>query len=365
MTLIEAFEAIQDPRVDRTRRHDLLDIVIATICAVASGAEGWEAIAKFTELKLDWLRRFIRLRNGVPSADTFRRVISAIDSKNFSEAFFSWTAEVFTRTDGEVISIDGKTVRNKRDLNPIHLVSAWTNSNGGICLGQVASDEKSNEITAIPELLNLLDVKGCLITIDAMGCQRDIAASIVNDHDADYILSLKENHPTLYAAVEKKFQPCQGLSVDGFRRNISDNVGHGRKELRVAYITNEIQELPLELWPTVAAVGMVISTRTINGKSSTERRYYLLSTVISARAFSWSVREHWGIENRLHWILDVSIGEDGNRINRHNGAEAMGTIRKVLLAALKTMPGKESIAMKRRMMGWDPAYLESVLKQRN
>jgi predicted transposase YbfD/YdcC len=363
VTLIDVFSDLEDPRLERTKKHSLIDIIMLTICATIAGAEGWDEIVAFGRSKKNWLTRYLELENGIPSADTIRRTISRIKPSEFESRFFKWVMEVFHITEGATIAIDGKTARNKRVKDPVHIVSAWCNSNGGVLLGQVKTDEKSNEITAIPELLKLLEIKGCIITIDAMGCQKEIANQITEHNEAEYILALKENHPTLHGQVQDYFSACDGASVYGAVRASTVAKGHGRLEERIGYISNDTEVIPeLRNWPSANAIGLIISRRTLAGVTSEERRYYLLSCSMPAKKFLNSVREHWGIENKLHWVLDVAFKEDGSRINDSIAAENFTIIRKAALMLIKKIDDKNSIKRRIKLCAWDDSYLEKVMK---
>ncbi len=272
MALIDAFGDLEDPRLERTKKHSLIDIIMLTICATIAGAEGWDEIVAFGRSKKGWLAGYLKLENGIPSADTIRRTISRIKPSEFESRFFKWATDVFNLAGGTIIAIDGKTARNKRVKDPVHIVSAWCNTNGGIVLGQVKTEEKSNEITAIPELLRLLEIRGCIVTIDAMGCQKEIADHITRHNEAEYILALKENHPTLHEQVQDYFSACDGTPVEGAVRACTYNEGHGRVEERIGYISRDVDAIPeLEKWPSVSAIGLIISRRTFAGSTSEEK----------------------------------------------------------------------------------------------
>ena len=358
--IISYFEEISDPRIDRSKKHDLLDIIMISLCAVLAGADGWEAIYDFALVREDWLKSFLKLNSGIPSADTIRRVISRISPKEFEKSFTLWVSDIRTKIKG-VISIDGKTVKNKKMESPLHLVSAWSNQNQGICLGQVATETKSNEIRAIPCLLDILDIAGCLITIDAIGCQKKIAKKIINSK-ADYCLAVKNNHPRLYKQIESFFSDANRSIIGNVKQTVQKNKGHGRQEVRVAYLSKISPEVPkLSEWPSVKQFGMILSKRTVNRKTSIQKRYFITSSSMSAKNFITATRSHWGIENQLHWVLDVVFKEDGNRILKDHGQQNLSVLRRLSINLLNQDDSK--LSKKRRMfrMAMDPSYMKKVL----
>ena len=361
------FEELKDPRLNRRKRHLLMDIIGITVCAVIAGADGWVGVASFGKSKETWLRTFLELPNGIPSHDTFGRVFSLIDPGAFHECFRSWVQAVQNRVQG-VIAVDGKTARRSHDRangkKAIHVVSAWATENY-VALGQVKVDDKSNEITAIPELLRMLDLKGCLVTIDAMGCQREIAQTIV-DAGADYLLAVKGNQETLAEDVEQEFKHAQG---DGFAHMDHQyfetlEKGHGRIEKRQYWFTHDIQGLgTFERWPRLHAMAMCRATRTVNGETSVEDRYFITSaTHNDAEKIAAGIRNHWGIENSLHWVLDVAFQEDQSRIRIGYAAQNMAAIRKMAINVLKASTSKKGgIKNKRLQAAWNDDYLEELL----
>lgn len=354
------FEEIPDPRIDRSKKHELLDIIMISLCAVLAGADGWEAIHDFATVKESWLKTFLKLNSGTPSADTIRRVISRINPQEFERSFSAWVSDVRTKVRG-VVAIDGKTVKNKKAESPLHLVSAWSNQNQGICLGQIATESKSNEITAIPCLLDALDVAGCLITIDAIGCQKEIAQKIV-DSKADYCLAVKSNHPTLYKQIESFFADANGSLMGNVKQTFQQNKGHGRHEIRVAYLSQKRKELPkLSEWPNIKQFGMILSKRTAGENSTVQKRYFITSSSMSAKDLMTSVRSHWGIENQLHWVLDVVFKEDGNRILKDHGQQNLSVLRRISINLINQ--DKSKLSKKRRMfrMAMDATYMKKVL----
>lgn len=361
------FSQLEDPRLDRKKRHSLIDIIAITVCAVIAGADSWLDVEDFGQCKQDWLRSFLELPNGIPSHDTFGRVFSLVDPLALQQCFIDWVRAVQQTVEG-IVAIDGKTVRRSHDQarnqKPIHLVSAWATQNG-IALGQVKVDDKSNEITAIPELLKRLHLKGCLVTIDAMGCQREIAQHVVNA-GADYLLSVKGNQETLAEDVEQEFKQAQ---ADGFAHmdclyHETLDKGHGRVEKRQYWYTSDVQGLgTLERWPQLAGMVMCKSARTEKGKTTVEDRYFITSnTGHDVDKIAAAVRAHWRIENCLHWALDVTFYEDQCRVRVGYAAENLAAIRKIALNVLKANTTKKaSIKGKRKIAGWDNDYLREIL----
>lgn len=361
------FGQLDDPRMDRKKRHTLLDIIAITVCAVIAGADGWTAVALFGKSKESWLRTFLKLPNGIPSHDTFGRFFALLDPAAFQDCFMNWVRAVHESIQG-VVAIDGKTARRSHDRakakKAIHLVSAWATENG-VALGHVKTDDKSNEITAIPELLKLLELKGCLVTIDAMGCQRDIAQAVA-EAGADYLLALKGNQGTLEEDVEQEFKEAQAegfAHMDCLYRETLDK-GHGRIEKRQYWYTHDIQGLgTLDRWPKLNGMAMCRATRTVNGETSVEDRYFITSdTGNDVEKIASAIRAHWRIENSLHWVLDIAFDEDQSRIRAGYAAENLATIRKLALNVLKTNKSKKGgIKAKRLQAAWDNDYLREIL----
>jgi predicted transposase YbfD/YdcC len=337
---VEHFSKLPDPRINRNMLHELMDIIVLNVCAVISGAEGWEDIADFGHNQLDWLRRFVPLKNGIPSHDCIAYVISRLSPKAFQECFISWTQSVNTQTEGELISVDGKTARGSRDRknskNPLHMVSAWSASNR-VVLGQEATNEKSNEITAIPKLLALLELKGCIVSIDAMGCQRDIAKQIV-DQGGDYVLGLKGNQASLHEAVEDYFTTAHAAGFKQIKYDYVEEVevGHGRLETRRYWITDDLRTLAkTESWAGLRTIGMVEREYEEGGKQFKEKRFFINSIPPVAKTFAYAARGHWGIENILHWRMDVVLREDASRIRKGNAPSIMTSIRHLVKKSLQ------------------------------
>jgi len=373
LTLGEHFASLEDPRVERTKLHPLLSIVTIALCAVISGAETWDDIAEFGMTKAEWLKTFLDLPNGIPSHDTFNRVFQAIDPKQFQACFLSWTRSVSTVLSG-LVALDGKCLRGSRDKingkSAIHMVSAWAAASH-LVLAQVKVDAKSNEITAIPELLRALAIKGCIVTIDAMGTQREIAKQII-DQGANYVLALKENQETLYQDVVEMFASAKANSIEELVVEDARTIekGHGRIEVRRYRVIPDLdvlawlQEGPEgHHWPGLQSIGMVEAERRIGDKRTTETRYYLLSTPLKAEAFGEAVRSHWGIENRVHWILDVAFHEDQSRIRAGYAAENFAVLRHLALNLLQHHPIKRlSVKARRLKAAWNNDYLLQILQ---
>ena len=360
------FADLTDPR-RREVTYPLINVVVIAICAVICGADDFVAIAEFGRLKRDWFARFLDLKNGLPSHDRFNAILAALKPAEFEKCLLSWIAALHEITGGQLVAIDGKTLRRSFDTAsskaPIHMVSAWATANH-ISLGQVVVDAKSNEITAIPKLLEILELSGALVTIDAMGCQTEIAQQIVAA-DADYCLAVKGNQPTLHQGIVDFFD--DHLEDDfvrtQVRRHQTKEKGHGREELRFYMICPVPDDLPdRSRWAGLKAVGMTINNTQRDGKDCTELRYYILSKYVSARRFAEAVRGHWGIENRLHWQLDVTFQEDQCRIRQGHADANFSILRRTALSLLKNeRTAKVGIKNKRLTAGWNEAYLEKVL----
>jgi predicted transposase YbfD/YdcC len=362
----EYFSGLEDPRIERNKLHELMDIVILVICAVVSGAEGWEAIEEFGKEKLDWLRRFAPFGNGVPSHDCIANVMSRLSVKGFQECFMSWTGAAMEATGGEVIAVDGKTARGshdrKRGRKALHMVSAWASTNR-LVLGQEATEEKSNEITAIPKLLKLLELAGCIVTIDAMGCQREIAAQIVAQ-GGDYVLGLKGNQSTMQEAVEDFFSAAQADNFAAVKHDFHKELDkdHGRLQIRRYWITEDLRTLPsTEQWSGLRSIGMVERVCIIGDTQTSERRFFLNSIEADARRFAHAVRGHWGVENRLHWRLDVVFSEDASRIRKGNAPAIMTSIRHFCMNLFERESSSLLLSQKRRKAAWNDNFRAKVV----
>jgi len=366
--LLGYFASVPDPRIERSRLHPLTSVLILSLCAIIAGADSFVAIEKFGRAKEPWLKTFIDLPHGIPSHDTLGRIFAVLNPSALAEAFRAWVAGVARLTNGEVVAVDGKTLRRSfleaGSSAFVHMVSAWATSNR-IVLGQVKTEEKSNEITAIPRLLKLLQLHGCLVTIDAMGCQKEIASEII-DAGADYLLAAKDNQPKLHQALADVFDRARtdphALASMDFHE--THEKGHGRLEVRRCWTTTDVGELPQRAqWRNLAAIALVEAERTVNGKTSTEQRYYISSCPIlpAAKALDAS-RQHWAIENSLHWVLDVAFREDDCRVRVGNAAENFAVMRHLALNLLKSVKGcKVGVRTRRMIAGWDDDFLLRVL----
>jgi predicted transposase YbfD/YdcC len=367
--IVAHFQVLEDPRSSINRRHPLVSVVVIAVLAVLAGASGPTAIARWAKIKQDLLVTTLGLTAGVPSKDVFRRVLMMLKPMAFQECFASWlqslraAAAAATGIDQPTLAIDGKTNRRSHDrkngLGALHSVTAWA-SEFGLTLGQVACAEKSNEITAIPELLRLIDAKGAIITIDAMGAQKAIAEEVIRGK-ADYVLALKGNQETMQEAVIALFD--KHLDEGGTASElVTEEKGHGRVEQRTYIQLPVPEDLPgKSQWKGLKSVGMVTSCCLRNGKESIEVRYYISSLPVDVKRFAHAVRSHWGIENSCHWTLDVTFREDESRIRERSLRENFAWLNRLTLSLLKQHPDKGSIAMKRRSCGWSDKFLMEVL----
>jgi len=362
--LIEThFGSLRDPRAEHSILHKLMDILIITICGVICGADNFVEIVEYGREKEEWLKTFLELANGIPSVDTFERLFGRLKPEALQICFISWMEAVNERTNGEFINVDGKTLRgakeagNKRSL--IHMVSVWSASQH-LVLGQKKVDEKSNEITAIPSLLEMLSLQDCIVSIDAMGCQTEIANTII-EQGADYVLALKGNQGNLHEDVQELFTLAREQNFKNIDHQFWETVekGHGRMETRRYWTMSNTEHLiGAEKWRDLRSIGMVESQRTVNGITSTERRYYLLSLENDVHKFSESVRNHWSIENQLHWILDVGFKEDAAQCCRGYSAENLAVIRHIGLNLLsRDKKTKVGVKAKRLKAGWNTLVL--------
>jgi predicted transposase YbfD/YdcC len=364
---IESFFSKMEDHRRHNKLHKLIDVIVIAICGVVAGADTYEQIENFGKKRKRWLSKFLELPRGIPSHDTIGRIFERMNPDEFQNCFKVWIESVTDLTKGQVIAIDGKTLRRSHDRSSdkkaIHMISAWAASNRTI-LGQLKTKEKSNEITAIPLLLKLLDISGCIITIDAMGTQKKIAKSIIDKY-ADYILALKGNHKVMYDSVVLFFEQMESMESEGFTFDQYETVDgdHGRIETRKYSITSDIDWLDdKEKWAGLKSIGMVESTREIKGECSNEKRYYISSLECSAKKFGDSIRSHWGIENSVHWVLDIAFREDESRIRKGFAPENFAAIRHIALNLLrdnKTFKG--SVKTKRLNAAMDTEYLENVV----
>ena len=362
------FGQLDDPRVERTKKHQLQDIVTIAICAVISGANTWVEVELFGKAKQTWLKTLLELANGIPSHDTFGRVFRRLDPQQWQDCFLSWVQAINKVTSGQIVPIDGKTLRRSHDKplgkEAIHMVSAWASASG-LVLGQVKTDEKSNEISAIPSLLELLEISGCIITIDAMGCQKNIASLIV-DKKADYVLALKENQPHLYQDVSKLFHFAHTIGFVDLDYCKTTDYNHGRHETRECWTISDPDCLSnlrsLSAWKNLNAIVMIKSQRLLGSKKSTHYRYYISSLDGDAKQLLHAVRTHWSIENQLHWVLDVAFCEDLCRIRKGFGAQNFAVLRHIALNLLgQDTTTNCGFQAKRKTAGWDQNYLLHVL----
>ncbi len=367
LSILEHFADLKDPRVDRTKHHLLLDILGLAICAVIAGADGWEDIEDFGKAKHAWLKTFLRLPHGIPSHDTISRVFRMLKPEKFQECFLSWTDSLHETLGLKRIALDGKTLRRSHDRasakKALHLVSAWSVENR-LTLGQAAVDEKSNEITAIPKLLELLALQGAIVTIDAMGCQKEIAQKIV-DGGGDYVLTVKDNQPSLHAAIHQHFLRLHetGFADSPCRRHTTSEKGHGRVEERQYYFAPLPETLAdlVEEWAGLRSIGQVIRYTERDGKQTDEVRYYISSLEPRVKQFAESVRGHWSIENKAHWVLDVSFGEDQSRIRKDHGPENFALLRRLANSLIQQDASKGSVRRKRKRAAWSEDALLNII----
>lgn len=376
LSILEHFKNLNDPRVERTKDHDLIDVLVIAVCCLLCGGESFNDMEDFGQAKYDWFKTFLKLRHGIPSHDTFNRVFQALDPQQFLECFLSWTQSLRQAVAQEIVALDGKALRRaiNQKQSPKYIVSAWANSNN-LVLGQLKVAEKSNEITAVPQLLRVLELAGCIVTIDAMGCQKRIAQEIL-EADADYVLALKGNQEKVHEEVKAfldstvaeqqeprpkgavlpkelaALQKCETIEKD-----------HGRMEIRRYYQSSYLDWFADKAkWEGLQSVGMVEAVRQIDQKTTVERRYYLCSLKLEVEAFAQAVRGHWGVENKLHWTLDVCFREDHSRARAGYAAENLATLRRLALNLLKREGTKKrGIKGKQLNASWDHAYLLKVL----
>ena len=367
-SLIEHFSSLSDPRILLKTRHKLIDIVTMTICAVIAGADDWVEIADYARAKEDWFKTFLELPAGIPSHDTFGRVMSLIEPEGFGKCLGNWIREVFAVSDRAIIAIDGKTARRSHDRangkSAIHMVSAWAVQNH-LILGQAKTEDKSNEIKAIPELLKVIDVEGCVVTLDAMGCQKEIAKQIVAQR-GDYVLSLKGNQGNLHKEVELLFEKAKEDHYKDLPHDTHTTVdgGHGRVETRRYTTIGDVDWFEdKSKWPKLTTFGMVESERDIRDQITRETRYFISSLPNNAKDFAEAARGHWGIENSLHWCLDVAFREDDSRVRKGHGPTNLAIINRFALSLIKQDPSRKiGVKACRKRAGWDTGYLLHLLR---
>jgi predicted transposase YbfD/YdcC len=364
---------LEDPRMDRTRLHRLIDILVIAICGVICGAETWNDIEEWGKTKEVWLRGFLELPNGIPSHDTFRRVFCLLDPQRFQECFVSWIQAAYTVTQGQVVAIDGKTLRRSHDRTAgkaaIHMVSAWAEANR-VVLAQTKVDDKSNEITAVPELLEVLELAGCIVTLDALGCQKEFTSAI-RAKGADYVLAVKENQGHLHQDIKELFDtefeqaiPFEGVAHDHCR---TVNKDHGRIEIRQCWTISDPEFLNYirnrDDWEGLRTIAVVRAERRCGDTRTVEHRYYISSLLGDARLLLHATRSHWGIENSVHWVLDVAFREDDSRMRKDNSPQNFAILRHIALNLIRQEhTSKRSVKGKRLKAAWSDDYLQAVLR---
>jgi predicted transposase YbfD/YdcC len=361
--ILSHFEDLEDPRMERTKLHHLSDMVAIALCGAICGADTWADVERFGHEKFEWFRTFLRLENGIPSHDTFGRVFAALDTGQFYSCLANWIASLQLDLRGKTIAIDGKTLRKSFDKSvgreALHVVNAWA-SQLRLSIGQLATEEKSNEITAVPRLLEMLAIEGAVVTLDAMHCQKDTARTI-RSRGADYVLQVKANQPTLYDQLQALFTELGDNDWEGVRRHTTTEKSHGRRERREYYVVKAPQELRSG-WTDIGSVSMVYRCRKVGGNESHEVSYFLSSLPAKVRTLAKHVRGHWGVENSLHWSLDVIFSEDQSRIRKGNGQEIASGFRRLALSILKRDTTiKETLRGKRLRAGWNNETLEAIL----
>ena len=366
LSLRKYLRRLKDPRIERNKRHLLMDIITMAVCAVIGDADSWEDVATFARRRGEWFARFLELPGGIPSHHTFRRVFDRLDPVALQKGLIEWLHSVTELLGVRHVAIDGKTLRHSgggsSPWRPLHLVSAWA-TEAKVVLGEVATEEKSNEITAIPRLLEMLDLQGAFVTIDAMGCQKDIAQKII-DRGGEYVLTVKDNHPQLHEDILACFeaayaQDCRGVHYDWHQ---TEERGHGRQEKRLYEVIVEPEGIrDSGSWVNLKVIGKCSSERTVNGKTSREERCFIGSKRCSAKRYGELLRNHWGIENQLHWQLDVTFSEDASRIQNRHGGQNFALLRRLALGLLKRHSAKGSIRSKRYEAALDITFLEEIL----
>lgn len=366
-SILEYFSSVTDPRIKLKTRHILVEIIAMTLCAIIAGADDWVEVADFSNEKEEWLKTFLKLPNGIPSHDTFGRVFSLINPEEFGKCFTTWLQSIFPLTNSETIAIDGKTARRSHDRinnkKPIHMVSAWA-AQQGLILGQIKTDEKSNEITAIPELLRTLDLKSSVVTIDAMGAQTKITKQII-EQEGDYVISLKGNQGNLNDEVRQLFEDAEKNGYDHLEHDSHTTVdgGHGRVETRRCVVTNDTDWYANKSkWIGLNTFAMIESTRDLGDKIENETRFFISSLPMDAEKLLRVARQHWAVENSLHWCLDISFREDECRVRKNNAPENLAILRRFALSLIKNDPSRKvGIKASWKRAGWSLGYLEQLL----
>lgn len=366
LAILTHFSAISDPRIDRTKYHNLHEMIVVAICAAICGANGWADVERFGKAKIDWLRQFIELKNGIPSHDTFGRVFAMLDPSEFHTCLHNWLRNFRLSLKGQHVAVDGKTLCGSHDRKngfaALHMVSAWA-SGLRLMLGQKSVDDKSNEIPAVEDLLQLLTLKGAVVTLDAMHCQRDTVA-LIRKREADYIVMVKDNQPTLHRTLVDLFVhygECN-YQVPGMRCCRKTETNHGRLEERIHYVIRAPRELS-DKWKDIQTIGMVYRRREYDGKVQEETHYFITSLPPTVRKIAGLIRDHWKIENNVHWVLDVTFAEDASRIRTGTAPEIASLFRRIALTILQQdTTTKDTIRGKRMRAGWDSSVLEAILR---
>ena len=357
----ESFADVEDPRINRRKLHPLMNVLVMALCGAIAGANGWDELALFARTRLDWFAEFLDVRNGTPSADTFRRVFEVLKPLELETAMQRWVSAVSDSFIGEVVAIDGKSLKGAAErahsTTPLHLLHAWA-AGQQLLLGQQRVEGAPGEVAGIPELLRRLRIDGAIVTTDANGCTKAVTEAI-REANADYVLALKGNRDPVHARVKVMFASAEASKFRGVRSVRTTESGHGRDEERRVYVLPVTDELPG--WRDAKSVAMIDRSRTLDGKTSTERSYYIASLAHDAKRIADAIRAHWGIENNLHWVLDVAFDEDSRRIRDERSAANFALISRLALMMLKRSPERLSVALKRKKAGWDAAYLAKLL----
>jgi predicted transposase YbfD/YdcC len=358
---VEALSMVEDPRIDRRKLHPLVNVLVMSLCGAIAGTNGWDELELFAESNADWFATFLDLPHGTPSADTFRRVFEAIDPRELEAALQHWVRTVGETLRGEVVAIDGKSlkgaIRKAGSTTPLHLLHVWATKQG-LLLGQQRVEGAPGEVAAIPEILRRVRVDGAIVTTDANGCTKSVTSAI-REQKADYVLAIKGNRGPLHKQVVEQFERAEGRNFKGVRAHRSTSSGHGRTEERVVRVMP--LEHPSEGWCDLKSVVMIDRTRVSASKSTTERSYYITSLGVAPKKLSDAIRSHWGIENQLHWVLDVVFAEDSRKIRDERSAENFACVSRLALMLLKRSPAKLSVNLKRKRAVWDHKYFQELI----